>query len=252
MSIRKYTREQLTECISRHHIKPEQGIRLIFANEKFTDDNFEQACALYAPLLGTRYETVVVVERLGFTHERLLPMISDFSLSTPLGEVQVNDVLRNEFCDEEDDFYIDDIGSSADLSIYDQLMLLQCVLEDFTVLSVQIADERPSIVRELAYTISELLMERNVLVILCSDISKCTRFEIDKIKHLIRNDEMSTLLNFCNSGEAGIIGPGPFLAGVLTAKSWELEFRIPDLGKTSDGQLFMGGYAKLSTYERKE
>jgi hypothetical protein len=77
MSIKHFTREQITECIRKHHVEPDQRIRLLFANEKLTADNFEQACALYAPLLGTRFDTVLVVERLGFPHDRLLPMISD-------------------------------------------------------------------------------------------------------------------------------------------------------------------------------
>jgi AmmeMemoRadiSam system protein B len=251
MSIKNYSREQLIECIRKHHVNPDQGIRLVFANEKYDDNNIEQACALYAPLMGTRYETVVIVERLGFTHDRLLPMISHSSFNTPIGEVAVNDTLRNEFCDEEDDFYIDDIGYSEDISIYDQLMMLQCVLDNFNVLSIQIADERPSIVHELAYTISELLLERNVLVILCSDISECTTIEINKIIKLIRDDEMSTLLNFCNSGESRMTGTGPFLAGIITAKTWELEFKVPDFGKTANSRLFMGGYANLVSYDRK-
>ncbi|TVQ09549.1 MAG: AmmeMemoRadiSam system protein B [Balneolaceae bacterium] len=251
MSIKHYTREQITDCISRHHVEPDQRIRLLFANEKLTPANFEQACALYAPLLGTRFDSVLVVERLGFTHDRLLPMISDSVIKTPLGEVPVNDALRNEFCDEEDDFYIDDVGNNENMSIYDQLMLLQCVLPDLNVVSVQIAEERPSIIRELAYTITELLLERNVLVVLCSDISNCTSDDISRIRQMVRDDEMSALMNFCNSGASGMIGPGPFLAGILAAKSWELEFKVPDLGTPENGLPFLGGYAKLQSYEKR-
>lgn len=251
MSIKKYTREQITDCIRKHHVKPDQRIRLLFANEKLTEDNFEQACALYAPLLGTRFDSVLVVERLGFAHDRLLPMISDQVLKTPLGEVPVNDSLRNEFCDEEDDFYIDDIGNNENMSIYDQLMLLQCVLPDLNVVSIQIAEERPSIIRELAYTITELLLERNVLVVLCSDISKCTQNDIERIRKMVRDDEMSALMNFCNSGDSGMIGTGPFLAGILAAKSWELEFQVPELGTPENGEPFMGGYAKLQSYDKR-
>ncbi|MFN2372749.1 MAG: AmmeMemoRadiSam system protein B [Cyclonatronaceae bacterium] len=251
MSIKQFSREQITEGIRKYHVEPDQRIRLLFANEKLTADNFEQACALYAPLLGTRFDTVLVVERLGFSHDRLLPMISDSVLKTPLGEVPVNDVLRNEFCDEEDDFYIDDIGNHENMSIYDQLMLLQCIMPDLNVVSVQIAEERPSVIRELAYTITELLLERNVLVVLCSDISKCTPDDIDKIRQMVRDDEMSALMNFCNSGDSGMIGTGPFLAGILSAKNWELVYKVPDLGMPKNGEPFFGGYAKLQSYDKR-
>jgi AmmeMemoRadiSam system protein B len=251
MSIKNHTREQLQERIRKYHRQPEQGIKLLFANEKITDHNLEQACALYAPLIGTRFDTVIVVERLAFVHDRLIPMISDLSLVTPFGEVPVNDVMRNEFCDEEDDFFIDDAGNTPEMCVYDHLMMLQCVLEDFSILSIQMAERRPPIIDEMAFVMSELLLDRHVLVVLCSDISACSASDLDRIRQLVRDDEISTLLNYCNSGDANMRGTGPFLAGIKTAREWELEYDVPDLGEPINGVPFMGGYAKLRSYVYK-
>jgi AmmeMemoRadiSam system protein B len=248
MNIKSFSKEKILKGIESHEPYHTNRIRLMYVDEHIHQDTFETACKLYSNLRGLSYDDVIIIERFGSDNEKLLPMVSNISFVTSLGEVPVNDQLRNDFCDEDDDFFIDDSGLSENMCIYDQLMMLQCVLSDFNVLSIQIADQRPSIIRELATAVSELMRDRNALVIVCSNVSNSDLSDLEKIETLIKSKEHSKLLNYLNTGDAGVIGPGPLAAGVLIAENWELENHFITFEEKSPN--FLAGCGMLQNYKR--
>jgi AmmeMemoRadiSam system protein B len=249
MSIKSFSKKKILDGLERHSHTVSNRLRVLFVQEHITEEGFEVACKLYSNLMGDQYDDIVIIERLGHDHDKLLPMVSNNLFITPFGPVTVNDQLRNDFCDEDDDFFIDDEGYSENMCAYDHLMMLQCVMDDFKVVSIQVADERPSIIRELAMAVSELLRERNSLVIVCSDVSGITDDALDRIKQMIEGKEHSRLLNYLNTGDAGLVGTGPFAAGVLVSDSWELTFNYEPF---EDGKAnFLAGWGALKDYKPK-
>lgn len=248
MSIQHLTIDQIKKGLSAFEPTAQNRVRILFVEEHIDEHNFESACKLYSNLKGTYYDDVIIIERLGHNHDKLLPMVSNTSFTTPLGAVEVNDQLRNDFCDEDDDFFIDDAGYSENMCIYDHLMMLQTVLGEFKTLSIQIADERPSIVRELASALTELIRERNTLIIMCSSVVNSTTEVLNNIRSMINENEFSRLLNYLNTGDAGIIGRGPFAAGVLVSYNWELVNHLTSLGDAKHS--FLAGYAAIKDYNR--
>lgn len=249
-SIKSLTRAEIQQGLSAYAPTVTNRLRVLFAPMHITGANFETACRLYSNLKGNAYDDVVVIERFLGEGKKLLPMISDAAIHTPLGEVPVNDILRNDFCDEDDDFYIDDLGRHEDMSLYEHLMMLQCVLEkSFRVLSIQIADERPSIVRELAAGVAEILRERNALVVVCADAAEADQNGLQEVERLAAEKNYSRMLNYINTGDAGVRGGGPLAAGILIAHNWELDTCLMIPGK--DDIACLAGYACLPVYETR-
>lgn len=229
MSISAYTREQIQEGLRKaqqRHEARNDHIRLLLAPTKITDDNFGRVCDIYSRIDLENYETVVIVESYEKVLDKKLPMSSNKFFETSLGRVPVNDYMRNEFCDEDDDFFIHDGAFNEDMSLFDQLMMLQCCGDDFSAVSIQIADEGPAIVKELAYVLEEVLASRSALLVFCCELDNSRKQEFAKVKAMVENNNQSGLLNYLNSGESHIEGTTAFIAATIVATKWDLNLNF--------------------------
>ncbi|MDZ7680121.1 MAG: AmmeMemoRadiSam system protein B [Fodinibius sp.] len=229
MNITSYTRDQITEGLDNareRHSETNENIRVLFAPEQINDDNFDRACEIYSRLDMSSYETVVVVESYDEKLDKKLPMASNSSFETPLGKVPVDDYMRNEFCDEDDDFFIHDEAFGRDISLFQQLMFLQCLSDDFKALNVQVADTDPAIAKELAYVLEEVLASRNALIVFCCELDNDRKDEFRKVLEILEADNQLGLMNYLNSGESHIEGTTAFIAGIIVARKWDLNLNF--------------------------
>lgn len=229
MDITSYSRQKIRQGLEearKSHSGRSDHIRLLLAPTKIDDDNFERACDIYSRVDSGNYDTVIIVEAYDQVLDKKLPMASNKFFETPLGKVPVNDYMRNEFCDEDDDFFIHDEGFSKDMSLFQQLMMLQCVDDDFSAVSIQIADQGQAIVKELAHVLEEVLASRNALLIFCCELDNDYGKEFEKVRELIAEGNESGLMNYLNSGESQIKGTTTFIAGVLVANAWGLKLNF--------------------------
>ncbi|MEX0780623.1 MAG: AmmeMemoRadiSam system protein B [Balneolales bacterium] len=239
-----FKKKELQNLLQKKSRQQHDGIRILFVPLLVTDKNFELVSEIYGQLIGNNYETIVIIEPVKGDLAKKIPMPSASEFKTQFGIVPVNEELRNEFCDEEDDFFIDDSGLHGQMSLFDHLALMQCAKEDFSAVSVQLADERLEIVDEITYVFRELLAARNVLIICACDLSTEHSDEFKRIKEVIDNNDTSGLKNFLYSGQSKIEGMGVFLTGVNIAKDWELdiEFLNGDYHQR-EGNSLITGYA---------
>lgn len=232
MDITAFSRSQIEEGLksvrTKNNLRKNDHIRLLFAPVEINNQNFERACDIYSRFDPENYESVVVVETYDKVLDKKLPMPSSRYFETSLGKVPVNDYLRNEFCDEDDDFFIHDEGFSNKMSLFHQLMLLQVQFgaHPFSVLSVQIADEGPAIVKELAYVLEEVLASQRTLLVFCCELANERKKEFERVKEMVEKDNRSGLMNYLNSGESHIRGASAFIAGVIVANAWELDLNF--------------------------
>jgi AmmeMemoRadiSam system protein B len=201
-----------------------QLAKVMFVPDK-TTGNDEQLLDLYSHLRGASYDTVVFLESEIKQTNKKIPMPTIASFDAGFGEVQVNDVMRNEFCDEDDDFFIDDHAYSKNMEIYRHLPYLQAALDEFSVVSVQICDEDPSIVREVTYVLSEIMGGRNTLLVVACSIPG-DNYGISEIKKLVSEKDQSNLMNHLNGGDYKVSGASAFQAGVFLANNWELNIEF--------------------------
>lgn len=216
--------------------------RLLFVPTSLNHYTINGLSEAYSHVNDGEFDTVVVIESQSGTHEKKLPMPSHKSFTTRFGEVIVNDKLRNELCDEDDDFFINDEAYSKDLSLYDQLLFLQNRLSDFSVLSLQITDESTTIVKELAAALEEILASRNALIVFCCDIHHLSSLAFKKVKTQFEEGNVSGLLNTLNSQEIKLNGIGAFFAGLLIADKWGLKLHFTVQSENNEP---VAGYAEV-------
>ena len=230
MSIHTMSREELRQKVEAvGSPKKQQGqVRMLFVPNKIDQQNFKELCTTYNTVLNEEFNTVVVIESYQGKLEKKLAMPSNKSFTTRFGEVPVNDFLRNEFCDEEDDFFIADEGYSEQMSLYYHLPILQALFDDFDVVSLQIGDYDPAIVRELAHTLDELLLYKNALIVFCCDVPASNPEELEKLRKLVLNENEAGLLHYLNSNEKTVKGARAFMSGILVARAWNYEVELLD------------------------
>jgi AmmeMemoRadiSam system protein B len=202
-------------------IKPDSGLLKIMFVPDSTSGTVDQIRKVYSTLRGGSFETVVFIETRIMDVPKKIPMPTLSEFVTPTGTVLVDDALRNDFCDEDDDFFIDDAAYGPDMEIHRHLPYLQEVMHDFKVLSVPICDDDPAIVREVDYVLSELMGSRNQLIVVACSLS-ASHQDNNEFLSYVRDKDMSNIMNRINSGETPVSGSAAFMAGLLIAYSWDL------------------------------
>lgn len=218
--------------------KTENQIRILFAPQKITEENFDSVCKTYSQIGAVDFQTVVIVESIPGEAEKKLAMPSFKTIDTQFGEINANIQLRNDFADEDDDFFINDDAFDESVSLFQQLPFLQCILEDFSVLHIQITDEGPPIIKELAAALQEILPSRNALLVVCCDLSD--QHEINQIQNLLDEGNISGFLNRLNRGDTKIDGIGALAAGLLVSNNWGLSINFEI---ESESRAVQSGYA---------
>ncbi|MEX0687013.1 MAG: AmmeMemoRadiSam system protein B [Balneolales bacterium] len=239
-----FTKEELQAYLNKKSGDPQYGVRVLFVPRLVTDKNLEQVSELYGQLIGNNYDTAIILEPVKGELAKKIPMPTATEFKTRFGVVPVNEKMRDEFCDEEDDFFIDDSGLHGHMSLYDHLVMLQCAREDFSAVSVQLADERPEIVDEIIYVFREILAGRNVLLICACDLEVEHVDEFERVNELLDKNDFSGLKNFLYSGQSKIEGVGVFMIGVSVAKAWELDITfINEAYREMEGNSLITGLA---------
>lgn len=241
MNITSLNRDKIEAAFEQYSKEPERAenpVRILLSPQKIRDENFPSVCRTYAQLRDENFQTVVVVESSPGSAQKKLAMPSFKKVSTHLGEVEGNDRLRNDFADEDDDFFINDNAFHEDVSLYHQLVMLQCTLTDFTVSHIQITDENSIIIKELANALEEILPSKNALLVCCCDLEKADKNEIEMVEEYLSTDNYSGLMNYLNSGDSRISGVGSYITALLVAKKWGLKVlyeKDPDAGNVQSG-----------------
>lgn len=198
-------------------------VKLLFVPPYLTEANREQFVRTYAQVHGLKFEVVVVVEDVEKVLEKRISMPDFDEILSVFGPVGMHDGVRNEFADEDDDLYVDNGGVHDNMAIFHQLPFLQAAIEDFQVVSVQLHEnERPSIIKELAYVIEEILGERAALIVFCCELEASEQEAYQRLMEYVDNQDTSNLFNSLNSGAIPMKGRCPFITGMLLSKSWNL------------------------------
>jgi len=243
MRITSFSREQIKEGLenaSSSVSETPQNVRILFTPFRIDAANFSSACASYSSIINSHFDTVLVLESHPGSADKKLPMPSNKTFSTPLGEVPVNDRLRNDFADEDDDFFVNDDAFDDNVSIYDQLMMLQCTLDSFDVLSIQITEESPFIIKELVASIAEILRNKNALLVCCTNLPESEKEGIERVIEMAEKDNFSGLMNYMNSGDSEIEGVSSFMTGLLVAGDWNLGVTLTASNNDPAGKLLTG------------
>jgi AmmeMemoRadiSam system protein B len=233
-----FSREELLARINEQPYGGQDGIRMIFLPPRLTEQNVDEFCYIYRQLMDTSYNVAVIVEPDHYESFRKLPLLPGNSVNTPFGALRMEERLRDDFCDEEDDLFIRDKSDFGHLGFFDHVSMLQLVQKDIEVIGIQMLDESPPLVQELTYVLKEILPFKNAIAIFCCELAGRYQEMFGLLQQLITEQNDTRLLNLIYSGDSQITGAGIFLAGLQVAREREREIRFfRDRAATPDQNL---------------
>lgn len=242
-----YTKEQISDAIKQTGKSAgEQNTRILFVPNEINDKNFKQVCEVYASIHPHNFDTIVILEGVEGELKKSICIPDLESFKTPFGEIPVNTRLADDFCDEEDDFYLTNESYHEGLSLFHHLQMLQAVQsKEFSVVGIQVSNqERSSILRELSIVMSDVLTAYNSLTICCCDMHISQKEKLDLLMDYHVARDTSNLKYLINQEDVVVRGKSSLLTGMLLAQIWDLEIQFLD-GEysTTEGNSLIAGYA---------
>lgn len=176
------------------------------------------AAEVFKLLAHRSYDTVILIAP---SHNQPFQRINITKVDayhTPLGTLTVNDKMRHELCDEEDDIYLDDSGHFTGEGADAQLPYMQTMLDAFTVVPVVMGEESPEFCRELGHAIGEVTYNQRVLVVAAADVKAAAAEDLAEFKACFEAADVARLMVLFNSERVHMTGKGPLLATMIAAQ----------------------------------
>ena len=174
------------------------------------------AADAFARLAGTEVQTVLVISPSHHGAFGRLSICQTDAYHTPLGDVPVNDHLRNELCDEDDDIYLDDTGHYHTEGADVQIPFLQRVLGEFDVVPIVMGEESPAFCRELGAAVGEVMHGRRSVVVGSCDLLAGDDF--GAFRTAIEAFDESTLMHLMGSEAIRVEGMGALITALIAAR----------------------------------
>ncbi len=195
------------------------------------------AAAAYGLLRDAALDTVLIISPSHHGTFGRLSICQTDRYHTPLGEVTVNDHLRNELCDEDDDIFLDDTGHYHTEGADVQLPFLQRVLaDDFDAVPIVMGEESPAYCRELGAAVGEVMYGKSALVVGSCDVLQAEADGLDKLRAAVEGLDESELMHLLGSETVKVEGMGALITTLIAAqKRGATEARILALEPPTDG-----------------
>ena len=180
----------------------------------------EAAALAYRLLQGTELDTVLVISPSHTGEFGRLSICQTNTYHTPLGAVTVNDHLRNELCDEDDDIFLDDTGHYHTEGADVQLPFLQTVLDgDFDAVPIVMGEESPAFCRELGAAVGEVMYSKRALVIGSCDLVEGDDEGFERFREAIETFNESELMHLLGSETVRVEGMGALITTLIASKA---------------------------------
>lgn len=178
------------------------------------------AADAYAYLKGADVDTVLVVSPSHTGDFGRLSICQADQYRTPLGDVPVNDRLRHELCDEDDDIFVDDTGHYHTEGADVQLPFLQRVLgESFTAVPIVMGEESPAFCRELGHAVGEILYGQRAVLVGSADVVGAEPGALDALREAIESFNESELMHLLGGEKVQVEGMGALIVTLIAAKA---------------------------------
>ncbi|MGB2868211.1 MAG: AmmeMemoRadiSam system protein B [Bacteroidota bacterium] len=212
------------DLLSRAQKKKTPGtiLGLIVPHAGYVYSGFTAAHA-YRMLEGKHFDAVIVI---GPSHREYFDGISVFpgdSYRTPLGEVPVHSVIRDELVALGKGVIVTNAGHRTEHSVEVQLPFLQRTLKRFDIVPLVMGDQRRELCENLAECLAVVSRNRNILFVASSDLSHYHPYDAAVgLDHLVIADVESFnpdhLMDTLEHEEVEACGGGPIVSIMLAAR----------------------------------
>jgi MEMO1 family protein len=169
--------------------------------------------SVYENLSGRDYETVIIVSA---SHEGYFRR-----MTIPGGEryrdCSIDDAVRNELCDEDDDIFVDETGHHTSDGASSQIPYLRATLGEFKVVPVVMGDESPEFINELATALGEIMFNRTALIVATADVLGGRDDTIRILVGALEEKDPDGLLKEVVREETSVSGSGAIVAAMRAA-----------------------------------
>jgi len=195
------------------------------------------AANVYQSLDQSSYDTVVIISAARVESNKEISICSLDEYVSPLGAVSIDDTLRNELCDEDDDIFLDDSGHFQGRGVDVQLPFLQSKLESFSIIPIVMGVESPEYCEELGHAIGEIMFNRSVLVVVCAELLEAGERELAAFRSGLESFDVDGLMTLMNREDGlRVRGKGPLLVAMIATRYRRADgFHILNLDKPQDG-----------------
>lgn len=213
-------RNQIADLLKKASAPPVKGeVTALIVPDTNLLSGGKVAADVYKCLEGRRFDTVVLIAPSHTGPFRRISVCSLDTYRTPLGDLAVNDRLRNELCDEDDDIFLDDTGHFHTEGIDVQLPFLQVVLGDgFDIVPVVMGEETPEFCHELGAAVSEIMYNRRALLVATADVVAATPEALEAFRRHVEEADLGRLTALLNGEEVRVEGKGPLLVALIAAR----------------------------------
>ena len=174
--------------------------------------------AAYALLRGQTLDTALVISPSHHGAFGRLSICQTDAYHTPLGDVPIDDHLRNELCDEDDDIFLDDTGHYHTEGADVQFPFLQRALDGpFAAVPIVMGEESPAFCRELGHAVGEVMYGRDAVVIGSCDLLGGDADGFDRLRAAIEAFDESELLYLLGSETVQVEGMGALITTLIAS-----------------------------------
>lgn len=182
------------------------------------------------------YDTVTIIAPShGGVFDRLAVCPLD-NYRTPIGEVPVNDRVRNELCDEDDDIFLDHRGHYHTEGVDVQLPYFQNMWgESFSVVPIVMGRESPAFCHELGTAVGEVMYGQRMLLVASADLLSVEEGALERFTEALETFDTSSLMHLLGSEQIRVEGMGSVITAVIAAqRRGATHARLVDLREPSD------------------
>lgn len=176
------------------------------------------AAGAFLAIRDADIETVVLVSPSHEGEFERLSVCTAHHYRTPLGDVRVDDALRHELCDEDDDIFLGDEGHYHTEGADVQLPFLQRLFgEDLQVLPVVMGQESPALCKELGRAAGEVLYGKKGLIVGTADVLAGGASDMEEVRGLLESLDIEGLLALLSDDDVEIEGLGALIVTAIAA-----------------------------------
>lgn len=197
----------------------------------------EVAARVYKSIGKGRFDNVICIAAGTKAAAGRINIWSERTYRSRFGEVEVNDRLRNELCDEDDDIYVSDAGHFDDDGIGAQLPFLSETLGAFSAVPMVMGAESPEFCRELGNAVAEIMYNQKTLVVAVVDVLGGSEEAVGLFKRHMEQGDVSRMMGLVASEELKLRGGGALIAAMIAAQSHGVsaatlvDLRLPNNGQ---------------------
>ncbi len=177
------------------------------------------AATAYKNVEGRSYDSVVVIAA---GSDETDGRINIWSADTYEGTDRtwnVDDHLRNELCDEDDDIFVSNEGHFVDDGIRAQLPLLQETVGSFRIVPVVMGEETPELCRELGGALAEVVYNQRTLIVAAVDLETGSAESMTRLEDYMNALDESHLFGLIRSQTVKLRGGGALMAALIAGRN---------------------------------